>query len=150
MNRPLLCYSRLECRVNLWGTFPTFEAAMKKIVFLFALYILVKPAVPVIDFVVNYGYIVAELCINRDRPELECNGTCYLQNELAEASQWDIPISQERKIPLPANELFFERPSVSTPTGNITRSSSITKFWTSPFHLELWARDLLRPPIFMS
>lgn len=123
---------------------------MKKIVFLFALYILVKPAVPVMDFLINYGYIVAELCINRDRPELDCNGTCYLQNELAEASQWNHPISQERKIPLPANELFFERPSVSTPGEIITFSSSKFGFWTCPFHPESVVKDLLRPPIFIS
>ena len=123
---------------------------MKRIAFLLAFYILVKPAVPVIDFVVNYGYIIAELCINRDQPELECNGTCYLQKELAQASQWDLPISQDRKIPLPANELFFELHSVSTPKGEFIPLVSKIEAWASPFHLEIVCIDILRPPIFVS
>lgn len=111
---------------------------------------LVKPAVPVIDFMVNYSYIIAELCINRDRPELECNGTCYLQKELAEASQWNIPISKDRQIPIPTNEMFFELPVVSTPMGILTFSAPLYRPWTSPFYLKLMGKDLLRPPISFS
>ena len=46
--------------------------------------ILLRPLLPVLDYVVNYDYIVDELCVNRDRPELNCNGRCYLMRALAE------------------------------------------------------------------
>lgn len=36
-------------------------------------------------FEMNRGYIAKELCINRNRPELHCNGRCYLMNKLKQA-----------------------------------------------------------------
>src|SRR5690554_6571989 len=42
-----------------------------------------KPFWPVVDYMVNYDYIVNVLCENKDEPEMECNGKCYLGKELA-------------------------------------------------------------------
>lgn len=36
----------------------------------------------VIDFAMNKDYIAAYLCENLDRPELECQGKCYLMQKL--------------------------------------------------------------------
>ena len=33
-------------------------------------------------FMVNRSYIAQELCINRDKPELTCNGKCFLNFQL--------------------------------------------------------------------
>lgn len=45
---------------------------------------------PVAEYLVNYEYIVNVLCENKDRPEMECNGKCYLSDELAkEAADGD-------------------------------------------------------------
>lgn len=35
-------------------------------------------SMPVLEYVTNYKYISQELCENKDKPELECNGKCYL------------------------------------------------------------------------
>jgi hypothetical protein len=43
---------------------------------------LIQPALPVIDYLVNYNYIVKELCENRDKPVLACNGKCYLEKQV--------------------------------------------------------------------
>jgi len=45
---------------------------------------MLQPAVPILNYVFNYDYIVDELCVNRDRPELNCNGRCYLMQALAD------------------------------------------------------------------
>lgn len=36
-------------------------------------------------FEFNKGYIVQELCVNRDKPQLHCNGKCYLIKKLKQA-----------------------------------------------------------------
>ncbi|OWW25043.1 hypothetical protein B4Q04_10870 [Zobellia sp. OII3] len=48
--------------------------------FLTLLYLvaMVRPVFPILEFVVNQDYIAEFLCINTDKPELECNGKCYL------------------------------------------------------------------------
>lgn len=43
---------------------------------------MVRPMIPIIDYYANYNYIATELCENRDKPFLECNGKCYLAKEL--------------------------------------------------------------------
>ncbi len=44
---------------------------------------LVKPLWPVVEYVVNYDYIVNVLCDNKDKPQLNCEGKCYLAKQLA-------------------------------------------------------------------
>jgi hypothetical protein len=36
-----------------------------------------------LDFEIRRDYIVANLCENRNRPQLNCNGKCYLAKKLA-------------------------------------------------------------------
>ena len=38
-------------------------------------------------FEMNKNYITAELCINKNRPELHCNGRCYLMKKLKQAEE---------------------------------------------------------------
>jgi|TARA_R100000479_G_scaffold34767_1_gene15122 hypothetical protein len=63
---------------------------------------LLKPFWPVVDYVVNYDYIVNFICENRDKPELQCNGTCYLTKELAEEA------SDADANPLSNNQIKYE------------------------------------------
>ena len=49
------------------------------IIFTF-LYLLamLKPVMPVFDYIINQDYIAEYLCINKDKPMLNCDGKCYL------------------------------------------------------------------------
>lgn len=40
-----------------------------------------------IDFKLNQDYIARVLCINRDKPEMKCNGHCILMQKLKKARQ---------------------------------------------------------------
>lgn len=64
---------------------------------------LAKPFWPVVEYVVNYEYIVTTLCENRDKPEMHCNGKCYLSKELAkEAGTTDKnPFGKSSKSEIP-------------------------------------------------
>ncbi|NIJ45563.1 hypothetical protein FHR24_002031 [Wenyingzhuangia heitensis] len=39
------------------------------------------------EYITCYDYIVNELCVNKDKPELQCNGKCYLMKELSKTSE---------------------------------------------------------------
>jgi hypothetical protein len=58
---------------------------------------LIKPVVPVIDYIVNYEYISTQLCENIEKPELKCNGKCHLMKELSKASEDEKPINSNKK-----------------------------------------------------
>lgn len=60
------------------------------IICLFVALALVKSCViPLIylDFNLRHDYIVKNLCINRDRPQLNCDGKCYLAKRIAAARE---------------------------------------------------------------
>ncbi len=62
-----------------------------------------KPLWPVVEYVINYDYIVTHLCENSDRPQLECDGKCYLAKMFAEKStdHQENPFSKGQSIEIP-------------------------------------------------
>jgi len=81
---------------------------VKKAVFILALLMLLKPILPVVEYVVNYEYISKVLCVNKDKPMLHCNGKCQLMKELAKASENEKPISDKKIVSQEFEVLFFE------------------------------------------
>ena len=63
------------------------------ILILTAVFLLTKPLWPVVDYVLNYDYIVNVLCENIDKPEMECDGKCYLSKELAKEAADTNPLN---------------------------------------------------------
>ena len=43
---------------------------------------MLRPVLPLFDYVINQDYISEFLCINKDKPELNCNGKCYLMQKI--------------------------------------------------------------------
>ena len=60
------------------------------------------PLFPVLEYVIHYDYIVEELCENRDKPVLACNGKCYLGKQLTSNEQH----STDEPKPLPPSTDF--------------------------------------------
>jgi len=84
---------------------------MKSHVILFvALIMLVKPLWPVAEYIMNYDYISNVLCENREKPELKCNGKCYLADMLAKESEQKEknPLGEKRFTSEIQHVVFFE------------------------------------------
>ncbi len=72
---------------------------MKSLVIIFiAFTMLLKPLWPVAEYIVNYDYIANVLCENKDKPQLNCDGKCYLAKQLAKETEDDgkNPFEQRR------------------------------------------------------
>ncbi|WP_149273024.1 hypothetical protein [Pareuzebyella sediminis] len=84
---------------------------MKQVVILcVSLAMLVKPLWPIVEYIVNYDYIVNVLCENKDRPELQCDGKCYLAKQLAKETKnsEDNPFGEKRSKLESIHLVFFE------------------------------------------
>lgn len=68
---------------------------------------LLKPIIPVFQYVINYEYISEVLCINKEKPEMHCNGKCHLMQELAKASNDEKPLSSDKKSQHSEIEVLF-------------------------------------------
>lgn len=53
---------------------------------------MLRPIAPFVEYVINQDYIAKFLCINQDKPEMQCNGKCHLYKEV-EKQQEETPVS---------------------------------------------------------
>lgn len=108
---------------------------------------LIQPALPVIDYLVNYNYIVTELCENRDKPILTCNGKCYLEKQVKE----QLNLTHSDEAPIPPKVDFEKIISLKVKKFTYQFLKSDTTENNTFFYNTLAERDfrnsLFRPPI---
>lgn len=110
--------------------------------------ILLRPAFPVLDYVLHYDFIKQELCQNKNVPQMHCNGKCHLKMELAKASDKNECPSSNKKITTAETVLImdcfyefdFSVPVVDCPEPDVIYSNLYghTNF-TSVFHPPLFS-----------
>ncbi len=125
---------------------------VKKLIFthfLLNIYILaiVQPALPVLEYMLNYNYIVSELCENRDKPILTCNGKCYLEKQVEQ----QLNLGHNKEAPNPPKVDYEKFISIKEAHFNCALTD-VNQFHTSPyFHNKLNENNLpnsiFRPPI---
>jgi len=123
---------------------------VQKAIVAIALMILLKPVLPVLDYIINYDYIVKELCENKAKPELHCNGKCHLAKELAKAAEDEKPVSEKRPGHAEMGVLFFETlPQFAfSPKATVLYRIAMPEYCNSYSHLD--ASSFFHPPIFIS
>ncbi|HEY3429153.1 MAG TPA: hypothetical protein VGK39_00665 [Cyclobacteriaceae bacterium] len=52
---------------------------------------MLRPVQPIIEYCFRYDYFAKVLCINKERPELKCNGKCILMQRLKKVSEESQP-----------------------------------------------------------
>ena|SRR5688572_32043654 len=65
----------------------------------------------VAEYQVNKNYIATVLCINKNKPELHCEGKCHLSKELSKAGQSENKVPEhlniKAELPLPIQAFAF-------------------------------------------
>jgi len=97
---------------------------------------------PVAAYKLNLKFIAEELCENKDKPELMCNGKCYLEKQMEKQTGTDT--ESDNKILLTN---IYEMPhllarTIKSPT-NFPRQISYSAFYQFP--TDLFA-DVHTPP----
>jgi hypothetical protein len=69
---------------------------VKRIAVFVALFLFLRPLMPLGEYVVNYNYIAKELCVNKDKPAMHCNGKCHLMKELAKKAAEENPLPEKK------------------------------------------------------
>lgn len=106
---------------------------------------LFQPLMPVVEYIVAYDYILKELCINTDKPELQCDGTCYLSKQIAKemGNNTDNPFQHKRvKTELP--QIIQELPEFTLFVS--PASPKKNKVYQNPFHSSSFIFKTIKPP----
>ncbi|WP_246008754.1 hypothetical protein [Chryseobacterium lactis] len=115
---------------------------------LFTLYMVLRPLVPVVEYAVNYDYIKNVLCVNKSKPELHCNGKCYLSKELAKANDTEsLPFNKVKNSGQKILDIYIlpEITKVAV-TGKIPFFNFSFTYKTD--YSFLFLKHIFRPPVF--
>jgi len=92
-------------------------------------------------FELNENYIVSKLCVNRDKPQMHCNGKCYLMRKLKQAEQKEKNREQDQRMIYQLG-VVTERLSF-----NPFMACSVREYKPElPFRLPVYAADIFQPP----
>lgn len=109
---------------------------------------MVRPIVPLIVYYANYDYIAAELCENRNKPILDCNGICYLNTMIEENNTQSNSNNPMLVVPLNMNDYpistldFYEYDSYSQDE----LKELLSPFYTKHFVIKDYINAIFRPP----
>jgi len=93
-------------------------------------------------FGLNQNYIVSRLCVNRDKPQLHCNGKCYLLRKLKQAEEKEKNRERENQRGFFQQAVVVEGLQLNTCTFDIVPSYR----FESSFHLPQHSSDIFQPP----
>ena len=102
-----------------------------------------RPIQPYVEYFINQDYIAEFLCINKDKPELQCNGKCHLAKQI-EKQQEKEPFSSQR-ISLENYPIgFVTIYKFDEPTKYILKEQH-NYFYNRLYQLD-YSKDTSRPP----
>lgn len=112
--------------------------------------ILVVPFI-YLDFELRKEYIIQNLCENRFKPELHCDGQCYLAKTLTKIAEEKAQNEAEKQglsIKKVLEEVF-EEPSLVIFSADVIAQNIIPSFIYQSHDLTDFTTSLLRPPAFV-
>lgn len=143
---PFFLCNKLKVKLRLYIKF-FYLCQMKKIVPIIVLLYMLKPIFPLVSYVIQYDYIVNELCVNKDKPLMHCNGKCHLMKELSKVAESEKQNTKDYKFPVLENILFLNKISdIEINKDNF--SKTIHHFLYTNSYTYLIDTKILQPPVF--
>nr|WP_255555093.1 hypothetical protein [Flavobacterium sp. NKUCC04_CG] len=107
-----------------------------------------RPVLPALEYVVFYDYIKNELCVNKDKPKMDCNGKCHLKKELAKTAESDNNKDKQHTFSLEKNLTYYTEISWELPR-YIKIKSNLKPLFTydNRYHFS-FATFVFRPPLY--
>lgn len=106
-----------------------------------------RPLLPVIDYLVNYDKISTEYCVNIERPELMCNGVCYLKEQISKTVNEEQKDDDKVLNSLRTIDFFIYQPTFEINTLTSTKLFEKVSTFQLTFKSQNQLDQLLQPPI---
>jgi len=110
----------------------------------FYLMTLIRVVFPYIDYFINKDYIASVLCENKDKPEKNCNGKCYLKKQIKKVQQ-EQPTDQNAPSStkqIEKDQIYF---SLEIPTNQVVFDFNNTAI-AYVFAVKVQCLDVPNPP----
>lgn len=93
--------------------------------------LLFKAISPYVEYAINADYIAEFLCINKDKPELECHGQCHLTKELKKVQDEEKQASKKNMEEVQFHCINSDHFVLNIPLFSIEKAKSL---YLSPFY----------------
>ncbi|WP_423146514.1 hypothetical protein [Rubrolithibacter danxiaensis] len=93
-------------------------------------------------FELNQNYITSKLCENRDKPEMHCNGKCYLAKKIKQAEQKERNQERESQKNHFQEAFLIEKTLLTAPVRPLLKSG----FAEPTFNLPRYSSVVFQPP----
>ncbi|MFY0252335.1 hypothetical protein ACDQ55_00125 [Chitinophaga sp. 30R24] len=94
------------------------------------------------QFEVNQSYIAKELCENRSKPQMHCNGRCHLRKELDRDAQQEKNNNNGKDK---YEVMFVESILTFDVSHGYTNHITFSSFYKDPY-LPTWVNTIFHPP----
>ena len=93
-------------------------------------------------YALDMDSFVEKLCENKDKPEMQCNGKCYLTKMTANTSNKD-----SNKVPeIKWEQLVYCSVEVSTSEPSVKHKTNAHQFWYASLHSDTISSSIFHPP----
>ncbi|OCA79529.1 hypothetical protein BBH99_18635 [Chryseobacterium contaminans] len=108
-----------------------------------------RPLMPLAEYAVNYNYIVNTLCVNKSKPELHCNGKCYLSKEVAKTNvdAESTPFNKAKNLGQKILDMYT-LPEITEVVHQEKTIVSNTNFIYETAYSFLFLKHIFKPPVF--
>jgi len=101
-----------------------------------------------LDFEIRRDYIIANLCVNRDKPMMYCDGKCYLTKRVADAKEKEARQVENDYL----THLFYQvmdnrAVTFSLPVIAFEKLTFPNYTYKSPFTARNHTADIFHPPL---
>lgn len=102
-----------------------------------------------LDFEIRRDYIVANLCENRDRPIMNCNGKCYLAKRIAALDEQEKRQAEQNYMSRLLDHVMDQQIYYSFVPETISYTIFTNPVFTysSPFTARVAVDDIFHPPL---
>ncbi|REC49029.1 hypothetical protein DRF67_05590 [Chryseobacterium pennipullorum] len=119
---------------------------MRVLISIFIIFtIAIRPVLPLLNYAVNYEYIVKNLCEKRDVPQSTCKGKCYVEKELAKTEKQS---NTSQTIKIAGLDVFLSNDILSFPavlSAELTSASPDSSYLTA--HSSEYFSRIFHPPL---
>lgn len=107
--------------------------------------IAIRPVLPMLNYAINYDYIVKNLCENRKIVESDCKGKCFVKKELAKTEKES---NNAQNIKIAGLDVFLSHEILSFQNFGSTDLKSKT---SNSYHIQLHSSEyfsrIFHPPL---
>lgn len=111
------------------------------------MFYILRPVYPYLEYALNKDYITKVFCINKDKPELKCNGKCHLNQQIKNQEKQNKEHSVPAQFHIENIILYF----TGNEKLNLIHAYHVDMEFNSAYHFNysyLTVGSIFRPPPF--